>query len=411
MPITRSRFDVDFYKPTMAQVVWKRWRDVPVTYTFKNRTPGVNLADYIIEEELREELDYIRSLRFSVEQQWYLRNGWHINRIKPQLFSKDFLYSLENVTLPPVEVRKENGIYAIEVSGPWSEAIWWETMVLSVVNELYCRAWLQRECVWPPNAEKEGERRLFEKTAVLKKHPEIKVVEFDTRRRASRSQQRHALDILLHEIPDQVLGTSNIELAREFNIKPSGTNAHEMGMVLYGVCHDLPNPALAAHHKVLNAWWEEYGETLSIALTDTFGTDFFLENFSPEQAQAWRGFRQDSGDPIKIGEKMIAFYKKCGIDPKTKLLLFSDGLTVESMVKIENHFRGRIQVAFGWGTNLTNDIGVPPLSLVMKVTKANGHDTVKLSDNPAKANGQPEEIACVKQMVGYKDRKAQSVTY
>ena len=413
MAIIRSLLDLDQYKPTMAQVVWRRFGDIPVTYSFKNRTAGTNLADYIIQEELEEELNLIRSLRFSVQDRWYLRHSWQINQIKPGLFSRDFIASLEGLELPPVEVHKENGTYAIEVSGLWPRAIWWETMVLAVLNELYCRSALQRTGVWTPTAWKEGERRLLEKVALLKANPDITFVEFGTRRRFSAEWQRRVLEVLLEEIPNQVLGTSNVALAREFNIKPIGTFAHEMFMVLYGhaCAGNKKNPVLTAHRAVCEAWWKEYGETLSISLTDTFGTDFFLENFTAAQAHVWRGLRQDSGDPIEIGEKIIAFYEKHKIDPREKLILFSDGLSIEKIIELTNHFKGRIKIAFGWGTNLTNDVGLAPLSLVMKATEASGHGTLKLSDNPAKATGTPEDIERVMQEVGYKKRPAQPVVY
>ena len=413
MAIIRSLLDLDQYKPTMAQVVWRRFGDIPVMYGFKNRTAGTNLADYIIKEELDEELNHIRSLRFSVQDRWYLHHSWQMNQIKPGLFSNAFITSLEGLELSPVEIRKENGTYAIEVSGLWPCAIWWETMVLAVLNELYCRSALQQAGVWRPTARKEGERRLLEKVKLLKENPDIKFVEFGTRRRFSQEWQRRVLEILLEEVPNQVLGTSNVALAREFNIKPVGTFAHEMFMVLYGHARAAhkKNPALNAHRTVLEAWWKEYGETLSIALTDTFGTDFFLENFTVAQAHAWRGLRQDSGDPIEIGEKIIAFYKKHKIDSRDKLILFSDGLSIEKILELANHFKGRVQIAFGWGTNLTNDMGLAPLSLVMKAIEASGHGTVKLSDNPAKATGTPEDIAELTMLIDYKTPQAQPIVY
>ena len=398
----------------MAQVVWRRFGNIPVTYGFKNRTAGTNLADYIIQEELEEELNLIRSLRFSVQDRWYLQHSWQINQIKPGLFSRDFIASLEGLELPPVEVHKENGTYAIEVSGLWPRAIWWETMVLSVVNELAMDGKRRREGLSKAAVMREGERRLLEeKVPILKRNPDLKFVEFGTRRRFSAEWQRRVLEILLEEVPNQVLGTSNVALAREFNIKPVGTHAHEMFMVLYGYfrAKNVPNPALSAHKTVLEVWWQEYGETLSIALTDTFGTDFFLKNFTPDQARKWKGTRQDSGNPIQDGKKKIRFYKSCNIRPEEKILLFSDGLVVMKMVELNNHFRSRIQPSFGWGTSLTNDMGLGQFSLVMKVLESCGVGTVKLSDNPAKATGTPEDIERVMQEVGYKKRPAQPVVY
>lgn len=413
MPISSSLLDLDFYKLTMAQVAWKHFRDIPVTYSFTNRTKGVALPAYIDQTRLKNELEHIQRLRFSNEEIDWLRGN--------PLFSEDFMRFLGRhiehehypLTLPPVRVEMNGGELMVETTGDWPQAVFWETIALSVVNELYYRAFKTIHQISHRRLWREGERRLLEKIALLKKHPEVKFVEFGTRRRFSRKWQKRVLEIVLAEIPAQVIGTSNVFLAKEFGVKASGTFAHEMFMVLYGYFRSIsdPIPSLSAHNEVLNVWWNEYGETLSIALADTFGTEFFLENFTPEQAHLWRGMRQDSGDPIEIGEKIVSFYQQHGIDPRKKLLLFSDGLTLPKIVELFHHFSGRIQVAFGWGTNLTNDVGLTPLSLVMKATEACGMPTVKLSDNPAKATGPPEEIERVKKEVRYKDRPPQPVIY
>jgi nicotinate phosphoribosyltransferase len=172
-------------------------------------------------------------------------------------------------------------------------------------------------------------------------------------------------------------------------------------MVMAGMMADNDDTVCASHNRVLQEWWEEYGWGLSIALTDTYGSDFFFRDMTTEQARAWKGLRQDSGDPMAFGETAIAFYERHGIDPRDKLIVFSDGLDLGTIVKLANHFAGRIQVSFGWGTNLTNDVGFEPLSLVIKVTEANGHRTVKLSDNLAKATGDAYDIERFKRIFGH----------
>lgn len=411
MPIITSLLDLDFYKLTMAQVAWNHFRNVPVVYGFANRTSTVALPRHVREDELRAELAHIQTLRFSPEEINWLRTSTHINALKSGFFSEEFLSFLAGLALPPVTLSQNGASYTIEVAGPWPEAILWETLVLGVVNELYYRAALSEAATTQAHAWIEGEKRLRDKIALLKNQASVRFVEFGTRRRFSRSWQERVVETLLDEIPSNVLGTSNVLLAKNLGVKPVGTFAHEMFMVLYGLYADEENPALSAHNKVLELWWKEYAEPLSIALTDTFGTDFFLAHFTPEQARAWRGLRQDSGDPIEIGEKVLAFYERNGIDPRGKIFLCSDGLTLETMLRISDHFSGRMGTSFGWGTNLTNDLGFRPLSLVMKAIEANGRRTVKLSDNPAKATGQPDDIERIKQQVGYAERLAQPIIY
>jgi len=194
-------------------------------------------------------------------------------------------------------------------------------------------------------------------------------------------------------------------LAKLFGLRPIGTFAHEMFMIYSGIMHGSDDEIRSSHNRVLQDWWKEFGESLSVALTDTFGSKFFFEDMTVEQARIWRGLRQDSGDPIEFGEKAIEFYKRHLIDPRTKVIVFSDGLDVEAIVKIWEHFKDRIKIVFGWGTNLTNDLGFPALSLVIKAVEANGFGTVKLSDNPAKAIGDLEDIQRFRQIFGYNDSR------
>jgi nicotinate phosphoribosyltransferase len=174
-----------------------------------------------------------------------------------------------------------------------------------------------------------------------------------------------------------------------------------MYMVMAGIMHDNDDTIRASHNRILQEWWEEYGWGLSIALTDTYGSAFFFHDMTAEQARNWKGLRQDSGDPIAFGEAAIGFYQRHGIDPHDKLLIFSDGLDLGTILKLADHFAGRIRISFGWGTNLTNDLGFGALSLVIKAVEANGQRAVKLSDNLAKATGEPPDIARFKRIFGY----------
>ena len=390
MAIIQSLLDLDFYKLTMAQVAWKRFRNVLVEYGFKNRTVSVPLALWVRKGELEAELESVRWLCFTEGEIAYLRESKYIPR---GLFCEDFLEFLKNLKLPRVTVSQNGDQFIIEVGGSWPEATFWETIILSTVNELYYESLARAGKFVKAEAFAEGDARLDRKIEILKRHPYIKFIEFGTRRRFSRARQERVLAELLLEAQEQLLGTSNVWLAKKYGIKPVGTFAHEMYMILSGIYGGSDDEIRASHNEVLRIWWKEYGESLSIALTDTYGSDFFFRDFTREQAAEWRGLRQDSGDPIVFGEKAIAFYKKHGIDPRQKLIISSDGLDVETIVNIADHFAGRIQVAFGWGTNLTNDLGLKQLSLVVKAIMANGNRLVKLSDNIAKAMGAPEDIA------------------
>jgi nicotinate phosphoribosyltransferase len=246
-----------------------------------------------------------------------------------------------------------------------------------------------------------GTLRLAEKINILRARPDITFSDFGTRRRFSRSWQEYVIRVLAQEIPGQLLGTSNTAMAMQYGLLPMGTMAHELYMVMAGIMAESDATIRASHNRVLQEWWEEYGWGLSIALTDTYGSDFFFRDMTTAQARAWKGLRQDSGDPLAFGEKAIAFYERHGIDPRDKLIVFSDGLDLGTIVKLADHFAGRIGVSFGWGTNLTNDLGFEALSLVIKVVEANGRRAVKLSDNLAKATGDAPDIERFKRIFGY----------
>jgi len=400
-PIIRSLLDTDEYIFPMAYIAWKYYRDVPVRYAFKNRTVKVVLPEFIDENELRAELNYVCSLHFTPDELLYRRKNPHIPK---NLSSDDIFFNfLGQLRLSPLEIVNEGSFYRIEVPGStkWPEGIFWEIFILSIVSELYFRGLIRKRDFSLSLLQKEGERRLREKIAILKRNPRVKIIEFATRRRAFREWQERVAELLLEEVPNQLLGISNVGLARKFGIRSIGTFAHQMYMVLSGVYHGNDQEIQKSHNKVLQLWWQEYGEPLSIALTDTYGTDFFFRDFTDEQARSWRGLRQDSGDPLVFGERAIEFYTKKEIDPKTKTIVFSDGLDIKTILELQDHFKDKINIVFGWGTNLTNDLGLDPLSLVVKPVEACGHGLVKLSDNFSKAIGNPENIERFKKIFGY----------
>lgn len=405
-PIIKSLLDLDFYKITMGQFVFHRYADVPVRYALNNRTKSVRLADFVSEDDLRYQLDLCRALRFRTTDTIYLK------RLKndegARLFADDYLAFLRDVQLPPYELKTVDGQFQLEFSGPWATAIYWETIALSVINELYFkRLTLGQE----QTASDEGWFRFMDKVDILRAHPHIKFSDFGTRRRFSRDWQRYITWMASEYLPEQFLGTSNVSLAQELNCRPIGTMAHELFMIISRLNGDTDDDIRASHNRVLREWWDEYGRSLSIALTDTFGSEFFFRDMTPEQAQAWKGLRQDSGDPIDFGERAFDFYERQDIDQRRKSIVFSDGLDVGKIVNLSEYFLGRFTTPFGWGTNLTNDCGFKALSLVVKAVEANGLGTVKLSDNPAKATGKPEDIKRFKHIFGYTGESFEECRY
>jgi len=360
----------------------------------------VCLASHIKESDLRDELNHARDLTFGNSELHFLRGT---NEYSERMFKEPYLDFLRNLKLPDYALRIVNGDYCIEFSGEWSAAIYWETIALSIINELYYRSLMsslsrfQRKAVFA-----EGTLRLAKKIGILKERPDITFSEFGTRRRFSGPWQDFVVKALYDELPQkQFLGTSNVHLAHKYNLLPMGTAAHELYMIYSGIYHADETTILSSHNMVLRDWWQEYGWGLSIALTDTYGSDFFFRDMTAEQARTWKGLRHDSGDPLVFGEKAIKFYEQHSIDSNQKIIVFSDGLDLDTMIKIADRFANRIKITFGWGTNLTNDLGFKSLSLVVKAVESCGHGTVKLSDNPAKAMGSNEDIEMWKKLTKY----------
>lgn len=388
-PIIRSLLDLDFYKLTMMQLVWKLFKGVAVKYGFINRTKRVPLALYVKRSDLVREMEHVRALRLTAEERAYLESlGF---------FSKEFLDELSGLELAPYTISAKDGQYVITVEGTWFQSILWETFILSITNELYNRGVMKERGIDPAAAYLEGARRLRRKIKLVKEHGIGGIIEFGTRRRDSAYWQQYVVEELAAHLGHLFAGTSNVHLARILGLKPIGTFAHELFMIYAGIFGETDEGLKDSHNRVLRDWWDCYGETLSIALTDTFGTKFFFRDFTEAQARAWRGLRHDSGDPFEFGETAISFYQGLGIDPKSKTLVFSDGLDIETILALHERFAGRVGLAFGWGTNLTNDLGIETLSLVVKAIWAFGRWLVKLSDNKAKAMGPPDEVErCVR---------------
>ena len=240
----------------------------------------------------------------------------------------------------------------------------------------------------------EGERRLQEKIDLVADVPvDFKVSEFGTRRRAFRSWQERALARLKDGMPGHLFGTSNVDLARRYKLTPVGTMAHEF----LQACQVLGGNLRDFQKFAFETWAKEYRGDLGIALTDTIGIEAFLSDFDMFFCKLFDGVRHDSGDPFEWGERMIAHYKANRVDPRGKVLMFSDGLTIPLALSIYRRFAGRALTGFGIGTDLTNDLGYERLDSVIKMTSCNGRPVAKLSDAPGKTMcADPQYVAYLK---------------
>ncbi|MBF2717513.1 nicotinate phosphoribosyltransferase [Agrobacterium vitis] len=414
-PIVRSLLDTDFYKLLMLQMIWKLYPDVDVTFTLINRTTRVRIADEIDEAELRAQLDHVRTIGISKKELIWLAGNSFYGRT--QIFEPEFLAWLSTIRLPPYELSKRDGQYELTFRGRWMETTLWEIPALAIINELRSRAALKSLGYFTLDViYARAKAKMWEKVERLKQLPGLRISDFGTRRRHSFLWQRWCVEALKEGIGEAFTGTSNVLLAMDSDLEAVGTNAHELPMVAAALAKT--NAELAnAPYKVLQDWNTLYNGNLLIVLPDAFGTSAFLRDAPPWVAD-WTGFRPDSAPPIEGGERIIAWWEKMGRDPRQKLLIFSDGLDVDAIIDTYRHFEGRVRMSFGWGTNLTNDFigcaphdiaGLKPISIVCKITEANGRPAVKLSDNPLKATGEPAEVERYLKFFGSEDRVEHAV--
>lgn len=374
--IINSLLETDMYKFSMGQTIFHQFTSYKTTWTFKCRNKDVHFTDEMV-EEIKEQVQAFCQLRFTEEELEYLDN---ITWIKGTYV--DFLRlwqpRYEEFT---ITTDAPCGL-AIDAAGTWLNTSMYEIPVLAIVNEVYFRMAYDYDVLL-----KQFKRRLDEKVRLLEEdtYRLSDFSEFGLRRRLSAEAQEMAVKAIAEvELPadSHFIGTSNVYLAKKFNLKPVGTMAHEWIMCT-GQGNHKHNPAYSNWYA-LDAWIKEYGVLNGIALTDTITTDCFLRDFKLTYATLFSGVRHDSGDPYEWGEKMIAHYRSLGIDPKTKTLLFSDSLDFERADKLYRHFCKETNVAFGIGTYLSNDTDVPALNIVMKTTICNGMDVAKISDTPGK---------------------------
>lgn len=389
--IIRSLLDTDFYKFTMQQLVFHQFLEADVEYQFFCRSAGIDFSQCIT--EIKAQVHSLCELTFSEEDISYLRTLG--------VFKEDYLGFLKTFRLDEnvVTVSGKKSL-AITIKGPWAQTILFEIPLLSIVNEVYFKK------QYPQAFHVEGRRRLMSKMTQLKMEVpsgKLKFADFGSRRRFSFAWQQEALTLLQQQVPDYLMGTSNVFLAKTLGLKPIGTMAHEYIQAMQVLAPDLRQSQRFAFTK----WLAEYDKQLGIALTDTYTTKVFLDDFDKDFCLAFQGVRQDSGDPFVFAEHFIKHLQQLGIDPKTKTIVFSDSLTFPLMIDLYKSFSNKIQVAFGIGTNLLNDMGFQPLNIVIKMTRCNGLPVAKISNNPEKLLGLDSAyIQHLRLSFGIKDRAA-----
>ncbi len=414
-PIVRSLLDTDFYKLLMLQMIRQDHGDTQVTFSLINRTTSVRLAEVIDEGELRAQLDHARAVRFTRKELiWLAGNSFFGRR---QMFSPEFIAWLADFRLPPYRLGTADGQYVLRFEGPWTHSTMWEIPALAIINELRSRAAMRDKGKFALDIlYARAKAKLWGKVERLRALPDLVLSDFGTRRRHGFLWQRWCVEALKEGLGSRFIGTSNVLLAMDADLEAIGTNAHELPMVAAALARDDAELAQAPY-RVLDEWRRHYGGNMLIALPDAFGTTAFLAG-APAWLADWTGFRPDSAPPIEGGEQIIRWWESKGVDPRARLLIFSDGMDVDTIERTYRHFHGRVRMSFGWGTNLTNDFrgcdpdgaaGLEPISLVCKVTSADGRPAVKLSDNPAKATGDPREIERYLRVFGSADRTPQAV--
>ena len=378
-PIITSLLETDQYKFNMGNVIFKQFNNYTTTWTFKCRNEDVRFTGEMI-QEIKDQFDYYCTLRFTDEELSWLKANlpWlsegYINYLRFWHPVRKEVSINENGIIP----YNDCGL-AIEAKGTWLNTSMYEIVLLAIVNEVYFSFTYDMK-------EKE---RIFKENTMNKikdlinhKYELGKFSEFGLRRRLSKASHDWLINTFSMYADCGFVGTSNVYLAKKYDVKAVGTMAHEL---IQAIGQGNPKHDKAhSNYFTMKAWTDEYKTLNGIYLTDCITTNCFLKDFDLTYATLFSGVRHDSGDPIEWGEKMLNHYKKLNINAKTKTLLFSDSLNFEKATNLYNHFKDQCNVAFGIGTYLSNDTDVKPLNIVMKITECNGAPVAKISDSPGK---------------------------
>ncbi len=410
-PIIKSILDTDLYKLTMQCAVCKLYPNVSARYVFINRGHDwdTNLTEELV-QQLEQEVEMMQYIILTKDEAKFLRKTCGSFLDDAYI---DFL-SGYRFNANEVKIINNGGHLVVDVEGPWYRTILWEVPLLATISELYFKL----KGIVPFDLKNRFNNDAQQNFDVVKKAYEVasqksqiltdcNFADFGTRRRFSydvhKATVRGLIDGWINWDSITPFGTSNVHLAHKFNIRPIGTQAHE-----WFSFHGAKYGFTMANSMALKAWTDVYRGSLGIALTDTFTTKNFWSAFDTMYAKLYDGVRHDSGDPYVFGEDAIYHYTSLGIDPKTKTIVFSDGLDPARAIDIQSKFNNRIKVSFGIGTNFTNDVGAKPLNIVMKMvgTRLGPNQpwipTIKLSDVQGKNTGDPETIKLAKQTLGIK---------
>lgn len=377
--LIKSLLDNDFYKISMMNAVFQKYPGADATYSFitrsKRSVPEGQEDEFI--GKVKDEIERLGDLRFTDNEISYL-HGLDIFPINFLEYLRNFSLSPKNVSTLFFEESSANELVDIKVEGNWLQTILFEVPILSIVSELWSKQYGDKVYIG-------AKAKLANKIKLIKELDDnrFKLIDFGTRRRHSWMWQDDVIKTLINNLPKNFVGTSNVYLSMRLGTKPIGTMAHE-----WLQAHQVLAPIYKFQRAALETWSDVYRGKLGIALTDTINMDAFLNEFDLYNAKLYDGCRQDSGDPIVWTEKLLIHYKRFGINPLTKTAVYSDGLDIPSAIKIFDKYKDKINISFGIGTNLTNDMGdetYKPLSIVLKMDSLNGFPVAKISDTPEKA--------------------------
>lgn len=377
--------DNDLYKFSVMHAIHKLYPWSYVKYEFINRakTPFPDgFAD-----ALKKEVADMASLKLTKQERSFIERRCYF-------FDPFFIDFLEGYRYNPDEVMitQEGGDLKVSTEGYWYRTVLWEVPLMALISELYFKMTNQSPADVEPKAIQKA-RALADLQADFS--------DFGTRRRFSFDVQDKVVELLKRNSGSYFKGTSNMYLAMKHNTIPIGTMPHEWFMY-----HGALFGYRAANIKGLEAWVEAFQGSLGITLTDTYTTDAFYESFSLKQAKLFDGVRCDSGDPLTFTEKTIQFYNDNRIDPTSKTIVYSDSLNIEEVKRIKDNVAGRIHDTYGIGTFFSNDVGVKPLNMVIKLThvkpepKTKYLAAVKISDVLGKNTGDEKEIEICKLTLG-----------
>lgn len=371
----------------MQQAVVKIFPRAKVRYAFINR--GKTEFPEGFGEALRKEVKKMEKLALTIQEKNFLNE-------RCKFLDPTYLDLLHGYRYDASEVGiiQKGGDLQISIEGYWHRTILWEVPLMALISELYFKMSGEKKWDAATRSKNNSDKML------LFRMNGLHYGDLGTRRRESFDNHAEVVAQFANGGRNEnFTGTSNVYLAFLNDIKPLGTQAHEWFMfhaVKYG--YKMAN-SLAMEH-----WTQVYRGNLGIALSDTFTTEVFFKSFETKFAKLYDGIRQDSGDPIEFVDKTIAHYEKLGINPKSKVIIFSDSLNPEKAVKIKDYCRGKIMCSFGIGTNFTNDVGLKPLNMVIKMAEAKPEgdewsSTIKLSDAQGKHLGNEEEIKIAKHIL------------